>query len=87
MRKLKKIKISSLDKKWMSPKLKLLHRKVQREYFKNRKSPKWKKLKKKFKKQKKAAVRTFYSNFVTELKNTNPGKWYKMAKQIGAVDK
>ena len=86
MRKLKKIKISSLDKKWMSPKLKLLHRKVQREYFKNRKSAKWKKLKKKFKQQKKAAVRTLYSNFVTELKNTNPGKWYKMAKQIGAVD-
>jgi hypothetical protein len=27
------------------------------------------------------------TNFVTELKSTNPGEWYKIAKQIGAVDK
>ena len=36
----KTIKISSLDKKWMSPKLKLQHRKLQREYFRNRRSVK-----------------------------------------------
>ena len=28
-----------------------------------------------------------YSNFVSDLKQTDPGKWYSMAKQIGAVDK
>ena len=27
----------------------------------------------------------FYSKFVTELKMLNPGEWYKVAKQIGAV--
>ena len=41
--------ISSLDKKWMSPELKQMQRRIQREFFKRRKSKKWKKMKKKFK--------------------------------------
>ena len=36
---------------------------------------------------KRKTLKTFYSKFVSELKMTDPGKWYKMAKQIGAVDK
>ena len=82
----KEIKISSLDKKWMGPKLKLLHRRVQREYFRNRRSTKWKQMKVRFKREKRKAIKTFYSIFVSELKMTNPGKWYQMAKRIGAVD-
>ena len=82
----KVVKISSMDKKWMSPPLKQLHRKMQREFFHRRKSPKYKKLKSKFKKMKRKAIKTFYSDFVTELKSTDPGKWYAMAKRIGAVD-
>ena len=39
-----------------------------------------------FRKQKRKAIKTFFSNFVTELKETNPGQWYGMAKKIGAVD-
>ena len=70
----------------MNPSLKVLHRQVQREFFKNRQSKKWKKLKSKFKKKKRKAVKLFYSKFVNELKETDPGRWYKMAKQIGAVD-
>ena len=31
-------------------------------------------------------MRKFYNTFVTELKNTNPSKWYSMAKKIGAVN-
>ena len=82
----KTIKISSLDKKWMVPKLKLLHRKMQREYYRNRRSKKWSEMKVRFKREKRKAIKTFYSVFVTELKSTNPGKWYKMAKRLGAVD-
>ena len=59
---------------------------MQREFFKYRKSAKWKKLKSKFKKQKRRSVKYFHSEFVTELKATNPGKWYGMAKKLGAVD-
>ena len=51
---------------------------IKREFHKHRKSSKWKKLKKKFK--------NFYSNFVSELKISNPVKWYSMAKRLGAED-
>ena len=78
------VNISSLDQAWMSPELKNLHRKMQREYFHKRKSEKYKKLKCKFKKLKRKSVKRFYSEFVSELKTTNPGKWYQMAKRIGA---
>ena len=83
----KMTKMSNLDKDWMSPELKQLHRAMQREFLKNRKSKKHKKLKSKYKKLKRKTVKNVYSNFVTDLKQTDPGKWYKMAKQIGAVDK
>ena len=82
----KSVKISSLDKKWFTPELKQIHRKMQREFYKNRRSAKWKKLKKSFKRLKRKSVKSFYSGFVNELKSTNPGKWYQMAKRIGAVD-
>ena len=68
----------------MTPKLKILNRKFKREYFENRKSVKWKKLKNRFKKQKRNSVRNFYSNFVSEMKETNPSKWYSLAKRLGA---
>ena len=79
-------KISNLDRKWMSPTLKQLHRKMQREYHHHRKSEKYKILKSKFKTMKRKAVKAFYSEFVSELKLSDPGKWYAMAKKIGAVD-
>ena len=82
----KVVKISSLDKKWMSPTLKVMHRRTQREFVKHRKSKKWKKLNRAYKKMKRKSVKSYYSNFVNELKQTNPGKWYEMAKRIGAVD-
>ena len=80
------IKISSLDKKWMTPTLKQLHRKMTREFYHKRKSAKYKALKSKFKKLKRKTIRTFYSDFVSDLKVTNPAKWHSMAKKIGAVD-
>ena len=44
----KTVKISSLDKKWFTPTLKSLHRKIQREFYKHRQSNKWKVLRRKF---------------------------------------
>ena len=80
-------RMSNLDRDWMSPELKQLHRAKQREYYKHRKSEKYKKLKAKFKKLKRKTLKNFYSNFVSDLKLSDPGRWYSMAKQIGAVDK
>ena len=31
-------------------------------------------------------VRNFYANFVSELKVSNPAKWYSMEKRLGAED-
>ena len=70
----------------MSPELKQLHRAKQREYYKHRKSKKYKKLQAKFKKLKRKTLKNFYSNFVSDLKMSDPGKWYSMAKQIGGID-
>ena len=44
----KTVMLSYLDKKWMTPQLKNLNRKIKREFHKNRKSPKWTKLKKEY---------------------------------------
>ena len=82
----KTVKISTLDKKWFSPSLKQLHRRMQRAYHRNRNGQKFKKLKLKFKKQKRNAINSFFKEFVSDLKSTNPGKWYTMAKKIGAID-
>ena len=80
----KTVLVSCLDKKWMTPQLKVLNRKIKREFYKNRKSFRWKKLKKKFKTLKRSTVKNFYSEFVKELKVSNPAKWYSMAKRLGA---
>ena len=69
----------------MSPELKHIHRAMSREYHKNRKSQKYKKLKSKFRRMKRKSVQSFYSDFVHNLKKCAPGKWFKMAKKIGAV--
>ena len=80
----KTVMFSCLDKKWMNHQLKNLLRKTQREFFKNRRSPKWRKLKKKFKRLKRKTVQNFYENFVSDLKTSNPAKCYSMAKRLGA---
>ena len=35
---------------------------------------------------KRKAIKSFYSEFVFNLKQSDPGRWYAMAKKIGAVD-
>ena len=79
----KEYKVSVLDRKWMTPELKTLNRKIKREFFKNRKSKKWQFLRNKFKKKKRYIVKNFYQKFVNELKESDPSKWYSIAKRIG----
>lgn len=82
----RRVTISNLDKKWMTPELKTLLRQVQREYLQNRKSRKWRLLKFEFKQKKRKTIQAFHSKFVSDLKSTNPRQFYQMAKRIGAVD-
>ena len=70
----------------MTPSLKILLRKKQREFLKNRKSTKWRNLDRRFNKLKRSSIKNFYSKFVSDLKQSDPGKWYQMAKRLGSVD-
>ena len=82
----KTVTMTNLDKRWMTPDLKNLHRRLKREFFRHRKSPKWKRLKLEFKRKKRHKIKLFHNNFVTELKATNPRQFYQMCKKVGAVD-
>ena len=81
--KTKTVKMSSLDKPWFNPALKLKYSEMQKEYYKNAKSAKWKKLRQNFRSSKRKTCKELYSNFVTKMKSTQPGQYHRIAKQIG----
>ena len=83
--KVKSVNMTSLDKQWFTPTLKIMYNEMQKEYFQNRKSPRWRVLKRKFKSSKRKASKEFYSNFVNELKSTNPGQYHRTAKKLGGI--
>ena len=45
-----------------------------------------KKLWSKFRRLKRKRIKNFNADFVSELKTTNPGKWYSMMKRLGGLD-
>jgi hypothetical protein len=79
----KTLRISQLDKPWMTPQLKSINRSMKREYWKNRKSEKWRKLKKKFYNLKKVQIQLYYTRVLEEAKETCPSKWYMIVKKLG----
>ena len=82
----KTVNITSLDKNWFSPAIKIKHCEMQKEFFRHGKSNKWRKLRSVFRKAKKKAIKNFYSEFVRDLKVSKPGQYYKMAKRIGGIE-
>ena len=81
----KHITISNLDKKWMTPNIKQLLRKVQSEYFHKGKSQKWRKLRSSYRKHKRKSVRAQFSNLVSQVKSTDKHQFYKKIKDIGGL--
>ena len=65
---------------------KKLERKVKREFWKRRKSEKYKELKSLQKIKISKAKKSFYENFVEDLKETKPGKWYGKLKRMACYD-
>ena len=39
-----------------------------------------------FRRLKRKNMKTLYSNFITNLKSTNPRKWFQMPKKIGPIE-
>ena len=82
----KTVNISNLDKNWMTPQLKVLLRQAQRERLRHGKKGKFKQLWAKFRRLKRANIKSFYKKYVEEMKTTQPGKWYQMLKKLGGIE-
>ena len=60
------------DMPWVSKNLKILDRQRRREFSKNKKSEKWKKLNSEYKEKLKSEQCSYYRNFVEDLKSSKP---------------
>ena len=82
----KLVKMSSLDKDWMHPDLKSIYIEMTKEYFKHRKSDKWKRLYVKFRKAKRRAIRGIhFEQFADQLIKGTKGNFYKQVKKVGGL--
>ena len=64
-----------------------MDRKRKRVFHRERKSPKWSKLNKLFKKAVKSAKHYFYKNKIADLKISKPSQWYSTLKRLtGSYD-
>ena len=79
----KEVKISLDDPPWMNTRIKTTIRQRNREFDKNDKTDKWRKLMKKCKSMVKKAKKNFATNFVTNLKDTDPSTWMKRMDKLG----
>ena len=82
---LKQIKMSNDDKPWFTDKLKKLDRLRKREFFKRKKSPKWRILNKQFLEETQKAKENYRSNIVDDLKLSNPSNWYSKVKRMAGI--
>ena len=82
----KVVKFTSEDQVWVTPEIKEISRKKRREYFKHKKSPKWKTLDSLFNEKCEAAKISYYENIVSDLKNSNPGQWSSKLKRMTSHD-
>ena len=77
---------TSEDQPWVTPEVKDIDRKKKREYYKHRKSAKWKRLNKLFEIKCEQPKASYYSNIVEDLKNSAPGQWYSKLKRMSSHD-
>ena len=78
----KTVKLSSEDKPWITKNVKELHRKMRREFYKNKRSEKWSKLKEEFSTLCRKEKENYYKKIVADLKISNPSQWYSKVKRM-----
>ena len=78
----KVLKVCDNDAPWITPSLKALDRKRKREFLKHKKSLKWKQMNEEFRSKVTLSKKNYYENIVTDLKNSNPSKWYSKVKRM-----
>ena len=70
--KVKHVKMSSLDKQWFTPALKQQRNEMRSEFYKHGESESWRKLREKYRKDKRAAVRNHYQQFTDGMRFREP---------------
>ena len=78
----KSLKVCEEDKPWYSLELKKLDRRMRREFFKHKKSQKWAQMNEEYQHRCAAEKEKYYTNMVSDLKTSNPGKWYSKLKRM-----
>ena len=81
------MKSSADDQPWFNLDLKNKDRARKREFFKNQKSSKWKKLNLEFLNAVKKAKVSYRENIVDDLKTTHPSQWYSKFRRMSGVQK
>ena len=80
----KTMRVGNSDKPFINQELKTLKRRKQREYVKNGKSLKYRKLAEEFSTNYKAAAEKYIRKKVDDLKETKPGKAFSILRNMGA---
>ena len=80
------LKISENDKPWANSQLLNLDRQCKREYNKNKKSSKWKRLNQSLEEMSSKLKEDYYANMVEDLKESNIGQWYSKVKRMSSMD-
>ena len=84
---LKSKKISNDSEPYFTDEVRQLQRKKMREYAKHRKSSKYLSLQKLYKAKVSASKKIYYKKSIENLKNSNPGQWYRQIKLLTKYDK
>ena len=79
-------KFTAEDQVWITSEIKDISRRKRREYYKHRKSQKWKTLEELFQNKCQLAKQSYYENIVSDLKLSNPGQWYSKLKRMTCYD-
>ena len=84
--KLKTKTVTNDSEPYFTDEVRKLQRKKQREFAKHRKSSKYLSLQKLYKAKVSASKRQYYQKSIQNLKNSNPGQWYKQMKLLMKYD-
>ena len=82
----KSITVTSDDQPWITKETKGLDRRRKREFYKNRKSLKWRTLDEKFKQRCTEEKANYYNSMVKDLKTSQPKQWYSKLKRMSSID-
>ena len=79
-------KFSSDDRPWVTERVNQLYRLQNREFYKNHKSEKWKRLNAEFEQKCETEKKKYCENIISDLKTSNPSKWYSKLKRMSGQD-